>query len=70
MMLGDGYYPPITTWQTSLSNIYDYPFELGMAHLPVYSQLTVSNGFGKENNQIIVQISHVVVKFNSSKMAF
>lgn len=70
MMLGDDYYLPITTWHTSLPNIYDYSFESEVAHLPVYSQLTVSIGFGKQNNQIIVQISCTVVKFNSSKRAF
>lgn len=42
MMLGDGYYLPITAWQGSLPNIYDYPFELVTAHLPAYSQLAAS----------------------------
>ena len=60
----------ITAFHTSLPNIYDYSFELEMAHIPVYSQLTISNGFGKQNNQIIVQTSYTVVKFNSSKTAF
>lgn len=56
MMVGDGYYPCITAWQMSLRNIYDYLFESEMAHLLVYSQLTVSNGFGKQNNQILFKL--------------
>lgn len=49
MMLGGDYYLPITVCHTSLPNIYDYFFELEVAHLLVYSQLTVSNSFGKQN---------------------
>lgn len=70
MMLCDNYYLPFTAWRPSLPNIYDYSFDSEVAHLPVCSQLTVSDGFGKQNNQIIVQISCTVVKFNSSKTAF
>lgn len=70
MMLGDGYYPCIMVWQTSLPNIYDYLSELEMAHFPVYSQLTVSICFGKQTNKIVVQIAYIVVNFNSFKMDF
>lgn len=41
-----------------------------MVHLSVYLQLAVFNGLGRQNNQIIIQISYTVVKFNYSKMAF
>lgn len=63
-------YPPVTVWQTALPNIYNYLFQLEMANLPGYSQLTVCNGFGKQNNLIIVHITYASVKFNSLKMAF
>lgn len=70
MMLGDWYYPFIMVWQTSFPNIYDYLSELEMAHFPVYSQLTVSICFGKQNNKIVVQITYIVANFNSFKMDF
>lgn len=70
MMLDDGYYLPITAWHTSLPNISDYSFKWEVVYLPVYSQLTVSNGLGKQNNHIVVHISYTVVKSNSSKTAF
>ena len=70
MMLGDGYYPCIMVWQTSLPNIYDYLSELEMAHFPVYLQLTVSICFGKQTNKFVVQITYIVVNFNSFKMDF
>ena len=69
-MLGDGYYPCIMVWQTSLPNIYDYLSELEMAHFPVYLQLTVSICFGKQTNKFVVQITYIVVNFNSFKMDF
>lgn len=53
MMLCGNYYLPFAAWRTSLLNIYDYSFDSEVAHLPVYSQLTVSEGFGKQNNQIL-----------------
>lgn len=31
---------------------------------------TVSGGFGKQNNQVIIQVSYAVVKFSSFKTAF
>lgn len=70
MMLGDGYYSFITVWQTSFPNICDYLSELETAHFPVFSQLTVPICFGKQNNKIVVQITYIVVNFNSFKMDF